>query len=280
MPGDELHIAPATSVDSDAIRDCLNEAFSDYLIRMPTFEAGSWPSFLHRQGVDLALSRVGVRHDKVEAFSLVTSRGTDRWRVAVMGARLAARGTGIAPRLLDETMSDAQSRGLRSVELEVFAQNERAFRLYQSRGMNPATGLHGFEAPAGRQGANIPVTAVTHQAAARRANEIEAGADKPLPWQVCGDAILRMPGVPHCWQHETAQVVFTELTGLVQVLSLLDSSPDYRNAGALLAALRATHADDVLRAPQLQAEHGPAQAFRSAGWMQAPLYQHLMVRTF
>ena len=115
MTGDGLQIALATSVKSDAIRDCLNEAFSDYLIRMPTFEADSWPSFLHRQGVDLSLSRVGVREEKVEAFSLVTPRGTDRWRVAVMGARLAARGTGIAPRLLDETMSAAQSRGLRKI---------------------------------------------------------------------------------------------------------------------------------------------------------------------
>jgi GNAT superfamily N-acetyltransferase len=197
---DAVRIAPAASVPTDGIRDCLNEAFSDYLIRLPRFEQDSWGSFLHRQGVDIGLSRVGLTGDRVISFALVTPRSADCWRVAVMGARPEARGTGIAPRLLDETIADAQSRKLSSVELEVFAQNTRALRLYQSRGMTLASELKAFDATVTSRRAMLPVTSVTHDAAVRRAREIEAGSSAKLPWQVCGDAILRLPGVPHCWQ--------------------------------------------------------------------------------
>jgi GNAT superfamily N-acetyltransferase len=278
MADDDVRVAPATSVPSDDIRDCLNEAFSDYLIRMPNFEADSWPGFLHRQGVDLSLSRVGVQSEHVVAFSLVCPRSATAWRVAVMGARPSARGSGIAPRLLDETIAEAQSRGLRSIELEVFAQNERAFRLYQSRGLQPATALRGFDGSERCRSAMKPVVSVTHQEAARRARDIEASSETPLAWQVCGDAIERLPYVPHCWQFGTAQIVFAEMTGLVMVMSLLDGSPDYRAAADLLGSLRATYREAFLRAPQLHSDHGAAHAFRICGWGEVPLYQNLMIR--
>jgi len=276
---DAATIAPASSVPTDAIRDCLNEAFSDYLIRLPRFESDTWPGFLLRQGVDPGLSRVGVIGDRVISFALVTPRSSDCWRIAVMGSRPDARGSGIAPQLLDETISEARSRQLRSVELEVFAQNTRALRLYQSRDMTAATELMGFDATVSSRRAMVPVTSVTHDAAVRRAREIESGCSVRLPWPVCGDAIQRLPGVPHCWQSGSAQLVFTEMTGLVLIQSLLDSEPDHASAVDLLATLRDTYPDAMLRAPQLQAEHGAALAFRAAGWLQAELYQNLMVRS-
>jgi GNAT superfamily N-acetyltransferase len=276
---DAVSLVPASSVPTDAIRDCLNESFSDYLIRLPRFEADSWSTFLHRQGVEIGLSRVGVIGDRVISFALVTPRSGHCWRIAVMGARPEARGSGIAPRLLDETIAEAQSRQLRSVELEVFAQNTRALRLYQSRGMTTATVLQAFEATASSRRAIFPVKSVTHETAARRASEIESGSSIYLPWQVCGEAIRRLPGVPHCWQSGSAQIVFTEMTGLVLVQSLLDSNPDQAGAVDLLAMLRDTYPDAILRAPQLQAEPGAALAFRTAGWRQAELHQNLMVRS-
>lgn len=278
MASPDTVILPANSVDTDAIRDCLNDAFSDYLIRMPTFDAMAFDGFLHRQGVDLSLSRVGARDGRVMSFALVTPRGADCWRIAVMGARPEARGSGLAPRLLDDTISNARSRQLRSVELEVFAQNVRAFRLYQSRGMQPATVLHGFEAPIGSRRAHLPVRSVTLETGADRACEIEANCAVALPWQVCGEAILRLPLTALCWQSGDAQLVFTEQPGLIVVLSLLDSDSAMTGAIDLLSALRASYPEAVLRAPQLQAEHGPSLAFKAAGWVQAELYQYLMVR--
>lgn len=275
----EVRIAPAASVSTDEIRDCLNESFSDYLIRLPRFEADGWSTFLHRQGVDIGLSRVGIAGDRVVSFALVTPRSSVSWRVAVMGARPDARGTGIAPRLLDETIAEAQSRRITSIELEVFAQNTRALRLYQSRGMTPASVLKAFDATATSRRAMLPVTSVTHDAAVRRARDIEALSPVYLPWQVCSESIRRMPGVPHCWQSGSAQLVFAEMTGLILVQSLLDSDPAHASASGLLATLRDAYPEAMLRAPQLQAENGAARAFRDAGWTEADLYQNLMRRT-
>ncbi len=277
MERDRTQTERADSVESDKIRDCLNEAFSDYLFRMPTLDADGWRGFLTRQGVDLSLSRVGVREDRVEAFALVMARDSASWRIAVMGARPDLRGSGLAPRLLDETLEDARSRGLSTVELEVFAQNERAFRLYVSRGMKPVSSLFGYEAVAGSPGFDVPVQPVTLDQARLRAEEIERASALRLPWQVGPAAINRLPGTAQCWQHGSAQVVYSEMTGLIHIQSLLDSSTDYQCAEKLLGALRAAFPEAVLRAPQLQAEHGAAQAFRSAQWTEAALFQYLMV---
>lgn len=277
MEGDRIRTVRADSVESDKIRDCLNEAFSDYLIRMPALDAESWRGFVNRQALDLSLSRVGLREDRVEAFALVMERDRASWRIAVMGARPDLRGSGLAPRLLDETLDDAHSRGLSSVELEVFAQNERAFRLYESRGMKPVSSLFGYEAVAGDPGSDAPVQPVTLDQARLRAEEIERGSAFRLPWQVGPAAISRLPGTAQCWRHGSGQVVFSEMTGLIHVHSLLDSSADHHCATRLLGALRAAFPEAVLRAPQLQAEHGAAQAFRTAQWTEAALFQYLMV---
>jgi hypothetical protein len=216
----------------------------------------------------------------VEAFALVMERDRASWRIAVMGARPDLRGSGLAPRLLDETLDDARSLGLSSVELEVFAQNERAYRLYVSRGMKPVSSLFGYEAPAGSLGFDVPAQPVTLDEARLRAEEIERAAAILLPWQVGPAAISRLPGTAQCWQHGTGQLVFSEMTRLIHIQSLLDSSTDYRCAAKLLSALRTAFPEAVLRAPPLQAEHGAAQAFRSAQWTEAALFQYLMVIRF
>lgn len=270
-------IRGALDVPSDDIRDCLNEAFSDYLIKFPAFDAAGWKYFLSRQGCELALSRVGVQGTRVVAFALVTVRDTKRWRVAVMGARPAARGTGIAGRLLDDVIARAAASGKRSVELEVFAQNERAFRLYRSRGLNPACALLGFEGVIGHAGNMHDVQNVTLAEAAEWADALERQSAGALPWQVCGDAIRALPAQASCWRLDEAQMVWIEAPGTITVQSLLDRNTNYVGAAKLLAALRASCPDTTLRAPQLQADHGPALAFRQNGWREMELSQRLMI---
>lgn len=272
-----LSVAHASAVDGELIRDCLNAAFSDYLIRMPALDSEGWRVFLHRQGVDLELSRVAIEGGRVTSFALVCPRADDRWRIAVMGSRPEARGTDTAPRLLDETIKDARSRGIRFVELEVFAQNERAFRLYRSRGLESACELKGFEAPAGSPARVGDAKSVSLETARQRARDIERSSNAPLPWQVCGEAISRLSGLVYGWQTGTGQLVFTEVPGLIVVQSLLDADARYADAASLLLTLRASFPEAVLRAPQLQVASLAGRAFEAAGWFASPLYQHLMV---
>lgn len=275
-----FELLSAALMPTEDIRDCLNESFSDYLISLPKFDDAGWQMFLRRQGIDLSLSLVGVRDNRVMSFSLVSPRGIDRWRIAVMGARPIARGTGIAARLLDETIAAAARLDLRGVELEVFAQNARALRLYQSRGFVALCALHGYEAVAGTRGGQHQVSPVSVDEAACWALAFERDHATSLPWQVGGDALRAVPGSPVCLRLEGAQIVYSEATGAVTVLSLLDLDPEYRAAVALLDMLRASFPEAILRAPQLQAQHGPAIAFLKAGWVQHGLYQLLMRRDF
>lgn len=272
----DFHVVQANAVPADHVRDCLNEAFSDYLIRLPKFDETGWQAFLYRQGCDLSLSRVGLDGDRVMAFALVTPRDAERWRVAVMGARPESRGTGIAARLLDDLISRAAENRLRTVELEVFAQNERAFRLYRSRDLTPSCALYGFEGVVGQCPPLHPYQTATLEEAASWALAFEGQSANALPWQVCGDAISRFPAQAFCWRLDDAQLVWLEAPGTITVQSLLDRNEEYSGAAKLLQALRATYPEAILRAPQLHSEHGPALAFRQNGWQQMELNQLLM----
>ena len=72
-------------------------------------------------------------------------------------------------------------------------------------------------------------------------------------------------------------MVWLEAPGTITVQSLLDRHADYAGATKLLEALRAAYPEAILRAPQLQAEHGPAVAFRKCGWQPMELSQWLMI---
>jgi hypothetical protein len=73
-------------------------AFADYLAGPFEMTLAQFPSFIGRQGIDLARSRVAVRDGAIVAFAFVCPRPeVGRWRLGAMGALPAARGTGAAP---------------------------------------------------------------------------------------------------------------------------------------------------------------------------------------
>ena len=91
---------------------------------------------------------MAVHASAIAAFSFVCPRPeVGRWRLGIMGALPTARGTGAAPALLDDFIDRARGEGLTWVELECFAENERALRLYRSRGFEPVDALDGWKAP-------------------------------------------------------------------------------------------------------------------------------------
>ena len=86
-------------------------AFADYLAGPFQMTLEQFASFIGRQGVDLARSRVALHDGAIGAFAYVCPRPeVGRWRLGVMGALPAARGSGAAPALLDDFIARA-SRG-------------------------------------------------------------------------------------------------------------------------------------------------------------------------
>lgn len=283
--GDE--IAP------EALHAAFTAAFSDYLIGPFQIPPAQWPMFLARQGVDLTLSRVALDTSGAPlAFAFVAPRPlAARWRLATMGALPAARGTGAAPALLDDVIARAAAAGLRAVELEVFAQNERARRLYEGRGFAMLHRLNGYvaepgtiatQAPAGRtapQAVEMPVALAWLEAAERRLPD--------LPLQVTA-ATLRHGVDYHAWQvgasggpderggDAAAQVVFSLPDETVMIHSLV--APRDADARALIQALAAVHPRRRLRVPQLQRDDLGGAALAAMGAVVQPLHQQLMLR--
>jgi ribosomal protein S18 acetylase RimI-like enzyme len=263
------------------------EAFCDYLIGPFVLTLAQWPAFLARQGVDLSLSRAAMVRGELAAFALVAPRPTtQRWRLATMGARPSARGSGAAAELLDDFIGRATGAGLATVELEVFAANERALRLYRGRGFEIVHPLMGYERSTTAGPVLVPaIEAVRLPEAWTWLDQAQARIPD-LPLQVTA-TVLRVAaaaapaGHPlQAWRHGTAQMVFAEQPSgaAVVVHSLIDLEPQQTGAQALSEALAARYPGRTLRVPALQRPDLGGEALERAGFTPQPLHQWLMLR--
>ena len=255
-------------------------AFADYLVGPFQMTLEQFPSFIGRQGIDLARSRVVLHDGVVGTFAFACPRPeVGRWRLGVMAARPAARGSGAAPALLDDFIERARAEGLQAVELECFAENERALRLYRSRGFEVVSELNGWMTP----DAGAPASARPRDVhAADRADALAwlDAANRRLAW-------LPFPNSDRCmaaqvrplsfWRCGGAQLVFSVVDGTpTQIHSLIDLDPALNDAETLARALLAAH-PDAFAPPILRDDLGGA-ALRRAGFAPHGMSQVLMKR--
>ncbi|MBE7366471.1 GNAT family N-acetyltransferase [Ramlibacter pallidus] len=278
MPHFRLH--PAADVAPADLHAAFTTAFADYLIGPFRQPLELWPRFLARQGVDIGRSRVAVGDAGILAFALVAPRAdVASWRLGVMGAVPAARGTGAAPALLDDFIARAKGEGQRRVELECFAQNERGLRLYRGRGFAGVAPLHGYGSegvgPSGLASGAVPVG--LDEAFAWIDGLARARGDLPL--QVTSVSLRAQPMHLHAWRCNGAQVVAAGTApDQVTVLSLLDTEPGQGGTPALIGALRQQWPEASLHVPQLQRDDLGGDALRRLGFQPLPLHQLLMHR--
>lgn len=277
-----VEIAAADAIAPARLHAAFREAFADYLIGPFELALAQWPQFVQRQGVDLALSRVALAAGEPVAFCLAAPRPEVRsWRLGTMGALPAARRSGAAPALLDDFIARAKAAGMAFVELECFARNTRAVRLYEGRGFVTVDELHGYQRAAGPLSHAAPdgPSAVALDDAFAWLDACQA-AGCELPLQVTPRA-LRAAQVPlQAWRQGQAQLVFSEHPeGRIHIHSLVDRLPAQQDAGHLVAALLARHADSSLHVPQLQRPSIGGAALERLGCTRLPLHQLWMRRS-
>jgi ribosomal protein S18 acetylase RimI-like enzyme len=259
-------------------------AFADYLAGPFQITPEQFPRFLQRQGVALARSRA-VLHDgaigAIGAFAYVCPRPeVGRWRLGVMGALPSARGSGAAPALLDDFIERTRAEGLPWAELECFAGNERALRLYRSRGFEAVCTLNGWKAPGtpapARDASTTGVRAVDRATAFAWLAEANLRlADVPFP--VTDRCLAGQLRPLTCWQCGSAQLVHSVVAGTpTHIHSLVDLDPALRDAETLARALRGAHPDAF--APPLLRDDLGGEALRRAGFEPHGLSQVLMKR--
>jgi GNAT superfamily N-acetyltransferase len=273
-------IVAAAAVDPAALRQAFNAAFAGYLVGPMTVDEAAWPGLLARQGVDLGASRVALGVDGgIAAFALVAPRpALGHWRLATMGSVPAARRRGVAARLLDDLI--ARGWAQQALELEVFAQNEAALRLYRGRGFEPVAELHGWSfVPREARAGPAPPLREVDRAAALAWLDAAMPALPLLPLQVSAPSLAALPAALHAWQRGSAQLVFSlSERAPLQLLSLVDRDPAQRDADALLRALLVRHPARAIRVAQLQRADVGGDALARAGFERQPLHQLLMLR--
>jgi len=277
-----VQLVPGDRIDPADWLAAFTAAFSDYLIGPFKLTPAQWPGFLTRQGAEMPLSRGALVDGELRAFALVAPRpALGRWRLATMGAVPAARGSGLAPILLDDFMARAAAAEVETVELEVFAANERALRLYRGRGFEIAHPLTGYERAADAPTVSGPaIEPVALDAAWAWLDDAERRlADLPLQVTAAplAAAAFASPGVLHAWRSGDAQLVFADRPGEpVIAQSLVDHDPAQPGAEALARALAAAFAGRVLRVPALQRPDLGGEALRRAGFAPQALHQWMM----
>ena len=270
-----FEIVGAEAIEPARLHAAFTAAFADYLIGAFQLALADWPQFLARQGVDLALSRVAVDGGEPIAFGLTAPRPEcSSWRLGTMGALPAARGTGAAPALLDDFVARAEAAGVAFVELECFAQNTRALRLYQGRGFDTLDALYGYRHAGAMANAAAPTPTVVELQDAFAWLDACREADCALPLQVTPRA-LRAASVPlQAWRQGQAQLVFsTQADGRIHVHSLVDRVPTQQDAGGLVASLLARHPGRAVHVPQLQRQAVGGAALERLGFTRLPLHQ-------
>jgi GNAT superfamily N-acetyltransferase len=265
-----LAVGPALDWSADALAACFTEAFDGYLAGSFTMTAQALPLRLARWGVDLALSRCVVVDGALRGFVFVGKHGGCR-RVGAMGVSPAARGSGASRALLQQVIAEARAAGARALELEVFAQNTPALRLYRSFGFADGAPLWGFV----REPAEVNVTpaAARTLTIAQAADWLVAHGPAELPYQQGGASLRHVDPAAPAWQIGTALLVFQAQPVSVTVLALVDADPAQHDARRLIDAMLAAHPNHTVQVPQLMRDDVAARALREAGFTPLPLHQ-------
>jgi len=274
----------ADAVEPADLHAAFRAAFADYLAGPFELPLEAWPTFFARQAIDLSLSRVALRDGRPLAFAFVAPRPLGRrWRLGTMGAVPEARGSGAAPALLDDFVARAAQAGQVAVELECFARNERALRLYKSRRFVARHELTGWTLAEG-----APMPAATG-AAPREVDRASAfawldAAERrigELPLQTCTPVLAASLRPLRFFQRGSAQLVWSDTgEGAIQVHSLVDSANTQADAQALVAAMRATRPGGAVSVPAIQRDDLCGNALERLGFERQELHQLMMLRPF
>lgn len=171
----DLTFSPASELALPALTEAFNQAFEGYLVPM-RHTPESMGAMVRSNDLRLDASLVARTPDATLAgIGLLGVRGDRGW-VGGMAVTPALRGAGQGATLLRQLVRRARGLGLKTLQLEVLEENDRARRLYTRHGFEDVRPLGVYTGPlatplAERPGANRVVapigveTALAHYAA-------------------------------------------------------------------------------------------------------------------
>ncbi|WP_295810646.1 GNAT family N-acetyltransferase [uncultured Nitratireductor sp.] len=253
-------ITTAESFSGAELREAMVDAFSDYQIPL-TLSQPAFDLMMKQRGLDRRHSRVAIVDGRVAAIWLMSLRDERAYLIS-SGTRPTFRGRGLAKTLAQNCIAALADIGVRSIQLEVLRDNEKAIRLYQSIGMQLRRRLDCYTVTA-RSGVrnDADMSSVPWQLIETEVANIR---DWEPTWQNSDASMRAIAGVLHCValrdQHGLSGYVIAETT--TATLHQLAVRQDMRRRGvgrALIGTLLSRLNAPVLRLLNVQSDD---QSFR------------------
>ena len=277
-----MHFAtqPASNYAVSDLVIVLNRGFEDYFIPIQ-FTNSMFLNMLHKDGIDLAISRVLLVDDIPCGIALVAPRGARHVsRLAAMGIAKENRGKGAGSWFMKHLIDEACERGDKEMVLEVIEQNEPAVRLYWNYGFESVRRLVGYTCKSkdrvdNEQGELLEIDLP------QMGQLISQHGLPDLPWQLSGESIVQMSPPVHAYRWEQAYIVLSNPEAEhVAIWSLL-VEPEARGRGMaseMLKRVIATYARKTWHVPALCPEE-LGKVFERAGFGKETLSQWQMKRS-
>ena len=137
-----ISIRNALGMSPKDLAAALNRGFRGYVVPVHV-QAKGFDARFRALHLDLESSLVPMRGGRPAGVILISRRGWTSY-VAAMGVEPAVRGAGVARRLMERAIQEAQGRGDRSLKLEVIEGNTQAQKFYEKFGFKRMRRLVGY----------------------------------------------------------------------------------------------------------------------------------------
>lgn len=255
--------------------EVLNHGFTNYFVPIQLSPA-ALVGMARNDSVDLTVSRIAM-HDGVPLGAALIARRGWTCRLASMAITPEARGRGVGRAVLAHVIAEAQTRGDRTMVLEVIEQNEPAVRLYEKAGFQRVRRLVGFAGQPPARGADE--AAAPEEIDGRAFARIVAEHGLPdLPWQLSAETLAHATPPARAFRLGPAAALLTDPaaeTISIRGLVTESASRGRGHALALLHALQARYPGKTWRASAIFPEE-MSRCFRDAGLERTALSQWQM----
>lgn len=259
----------ASNYSTAEIAEIFNRGFEDYFIPI-SFTPESFPIFVERDEIDLALSRVVLQGDEPVGIALISKRG-DVSRLAVMGIAKEVRSHGAGTWLVDALLKEARARSEKQMLLEVIYENYAAVHIYEKFGFEKLRRLYGFMIGNPEGAPDERLAACPMDVVLEKATEY---AVPNLPWQVDAETLRKNPTGAFGFTLGKSYIVISDPEKEHAVIRLLLSEDG--SEAALLKALFAKYPKKIWHVPAIFPEE-QTEIFESVGMQKDDISQWQMM---
>lgn len=268
----KIEFVPLSQVDLAQFCDTSTRAFSDYINGAHVMTVIEAEQMISSQYIDQQKSYIFKSDGRAVGFALVSIRGTSA-RVASMGFVPESRDKGYGRKLLEFVIEKSREQKFDNLDLEVFEQNVRAHKLYESMGFKNMRRLLGFKKQPDPASSSPQVQPMDLPTAADLCERFD---DLDLPWQVSGWRIRQIQGKSQTWHIDKKALIVTSPPKENQIsIQSFIVAPEMRRkglGGRLIEHVSAQYPGVLLKVPQLCPEES-ASFFLQLGFEKYPLNQ-------